>query len=192
MPSDTALDTIARGLAQGMSRREALRKGGAAFVAAMALSPSDAWARVTGRCPHHRHRCGTKCCPSGEVCLHPKRRKHAKHPPKPRCGCPANTKRCRGKCVRVRTDVHNCGRCGHKCGPGHICAKGKCVCPPSHTVCRAPILLDDEFAAGNAFGAAGTPSAVLVDKRGRVASSVAVGADAVLALAGVDGAAIAA
>jgi hypothetical protein len=135
MPSDTALDSIARGLAQGMSRREALRKGGAAFVAAMALSPSDAWARVTGRCPHHRHRCGSKCCPSGEVCLHPKRRKHAKHAPKPRCGCPANTKRCRGKCVRVRTDVHNCGRCGHKCGPGHICAKGKCVCPPSHNVC---------------------------------------------------------
>ena len=57
---------------------------------------------------------------------------------------------------------------------------------------RAPILLDDDFAAGNAFGAAGTPSAVLVDERGRVASSVAVGADAVLALAGVDGAAIAA
>jgi thiol-disulfide isomerase/thioredoxin/uncharacterized membrane protein YphA (DoxX/SURF4 family) len=47
---------------------------------------------------------------------------------------------------------------------------------------RAPILLDGSFAAGTAFGAAGTPSAVLVDGQGRIASSVAVGADAVLEL----------
>jgi uncharacterized membrane protein YphA (DoxX/SURF4 family)/peroxiredoxin len=52
---------------------------------------------------------------------------------------------------------------------------------------RAPVLLDDSFRAGNAFGAAGTPSAVLVDRRGRIASEVAVGADAVLQLAGFHG-----
>ncbi len=46
----------------------------------------------------------------------------------------------------------------------------------------APILLDGSFAAGNAFGAAGTPSAVLIDGEGRVASPVAVGAPDVLAL----------
>jgi protein-disulfide isomerase/uncharacterized membrane protein YphA (DoxX/SURF4 family) len=57
---------------------------------------------------------------------------------------------------------------------------------------RAPILLDDAFVAGTAFGAAGTPSALLVDERGRVASAVAVGADAVLALVGADSAAVAA
>jgi peroxiredoxin len=49
---------------------------------------------------------------------------------------------------------------------------------------RAPVLLDDAFAAGAAFGASGTPSAVLVDAERRIASAVAVGADAVLALAG--------
>jgi hypothetical protein len=48
---------------------------------------------------------------------------------------------------------------------------------------RSPVLLDPGFVAGNAFGAQGTPSAVLVDADGRVASRVVVGADAVLALA---------
>ncbi len=51
---------------------------------------------------------------------------------------------------------------------------------------RAPILLDDGFAAGNAFGAMGTPSAVRIDSDRRIASDVAVGADAVLALAGAE------
>ncbi len=49
---------------------------------------------------------------------------------------------------------------------------------------RAPMVLDQAFATGRAFGATGTPSAVLVDAKGRIASDVAVGAQAVLALAG--------
>jgi len=48
----------------------------------------------------------------------------------------------------------------------------------------SPVLLDQNFAAGRAFGASGTPSAVLVDAEGRIASEVAVGAPAVLGLAG--------
>jgi peroxiredoxin len=50
----------------------------------------------------------------------------------------------------------------------------------------SPVLLDQQFAAGRAFGASGTPSAVLVDAEGRVASEVAVGAPAVMELAGAD------
>ncbi len=50
----------------------------------------------------------------------------------------------------------------------------------------SPLLLDQGFAAGRAFGASGTPSAVLVDAEGKVASEVAVGAPAVLELAGAD------
>jgi len=50
----------------------------------------------------------------------------------------------------------------------------------------SPVLLDQQFATGRAFGASGTPSAVLVDAEGRVASGVAVGAPAVLELAGTD------
>ena len=45
------------------------------------------------------------------------------------------------------------------------------------------VLLDDDFAAGSAFGANGTPMAVLLGPDGRVASGVVAGADAVLALA---------
>ncbi len=46
------------------------------------------------------------------------------------------------------------------------------------------VVLDQNFAAGRSFGAAGTPSAVLVDSEGKIASEVAVGAPAVLELAG--------
>ena len=49
----------------------------------------------------------------------------------------------------------------------------------------SPVVLDQQFFVGRSFGAGGTPSAVLVDKEGRVASEVAVGAPAVLELAGV-------
>jgi thiol-disulfide isomerase/thioredoxin len=46
-----------------------------------------------------------------------------------------------------------------------------------------PILLEQSFELGPKVGIQGTPSAVRVDADGRVASGVAVGADAVLALA---------
>jgi peroxiredoxin/uncharacterized membrane protein YphA (DoxX/SURF4 family) len=46
------------------------------------------------------------------------------------------------------------------------------------------VVLDQQFSAGRAFGASGTPSAVLVDAEGKIASEVAVGAPAVLRLAG--------
>lgn len=45
-------------------------------------------------------------------------------------------------------------------------------------------LLDQGFNTGRAFGASGTPSAVLIDARGDVASEVAVGAPGVLAWPG--------
>lgn len=49
---------------------------------------------------------------------------------------------------------------------------------------RSPVLLDQDFGAGSAFGASGTPMAVLIDADRRVASHVAAGAQSVLALAG--------
>jgi thiol-disulfide isomerase/thioredoxin len=47
----------------------------------------------------------------------------------------------------------------------------------------SPVVLDQQFNAGRAFGVSGTPSAVLVDEEGKIASEAAVGAPAVLALA---------
>jgi hypothetical protein len=46
------------------------------------------------------------------------------------------------------------------------------------------VVLDQQFAVGRAFRASGTPSAVLVDAESKVASELAVGAPAVLELAG--------
>jgi hypothetical protein len=50
----------------------------------------------------------------------------------------------------------------------------------------SPVVLDDGFVTGRTFGVSGTPSAVLVGAEGRIASDVAVGAPAVLALANRD------
>ncbi|HEX3724526.1 MAG TPA: TlpA family protein disulfide reductase, partial [Nitrolancea sp.] len=49
---------------------------------------------------------------------------------------------------------------------------------------RSTIVLDQGFNTGRAFGASGTPSAVLVDADGKIASDVGVGAQAVMKLAG--------
>lgn len=48
---------------------------------------------------------------------------------------------------------------------------------------HSQVLLDTEFAAGEAFGTDGTPTAVLVGADGRIASGVVAGSDAVFALA---------
>jgi thiol-disulfide isomerase/thioredoxin len=51
---------------------------------------------------------------------------------------------------------------------------------------RSTVVLDPDFSLGGALGASGTPSAILLDESGHVASRVVVGSPAVLALAGVD------
>jgi thiol-disulfide isomerase/thioredoxin len=48
----------------------------------------------------------------------------------------------------------------------------------------SPVVLYQQFVVERAFGAGGTPSAVLVDEEGKIASEVAVGGQAVLELAG--------
>jgi thiol-disulfide isomerase/thioredoxin len=49
---------------------------------------------------------------------------------------------------------------------------------------RSTVALDPDFSVGRAFGARGTPSAVLLDAEGKIASPLATGGPAVLALAG--------
>jgi peroxiredoxin len=49
---------------------------------------------------------------------------------------------------------------------------------------QSPLVLDGDFAAGRAFGANGTPMAVLIDAEGRIASEVVAGAPAALGLLG--------
>ncbi len=50
---------------------------------------------------------------------------------------------------------------------------------------KSPFLHDQEFDIGPMFGAKGTPSGILIDAEGRIASSVAVGEKNILALLGV-------
>lgn len=50
---------------------------------------------------------------------------------------------------------------------------------------RSSVVLDESLKVANAFGASGTPSAVLVDADGRISSTVGIGRRDVLALAGV-------
>ena len=51
---------------------------------------------------------------------------------------------------------------------------------------RSTVVLDPSFKVGSAFDAHGTPMAVLIDAQGKVASEIAGGAEAVLALAGLN------
>ncbi len=48
---------------------------------------------------------------------------------------------------------------------------------------RSPILLDSTFSVGRSLGSTGTPSAILIDAKGNVASELAVGAPGVMELA---------
>jgi peroxiredoxin len=47
---------------------------------------------------------------------------------------------------------------------------------------KSPIVLDSGFSVGRAFGASGTPSAVLIDAEGKIASGLAVGGPTVISL----------
>jgi thiol-disulfide isomerase/thioredoxin len=47
---------------------------------------------------------------------------------------------------------------------------------------KSPVVLDSGFTVGRAFGASGTPSAVLVDGEGKIASGLAVGGPTVISL----------
>ncbi len=48
---------------------------------------------------------------------------------------------------------------------------------------RSPILLDQDFSVGEAFGSDGTPAGIMIDAQGRIASGLAVGAPEVMKLA---------
>jgi hypothetical protein len=47
---------------------------------------------------------------------------------------------------------------------------------------RSRIVIDAAFTTGHDYGVTGTPAAIALDEEGRVASALAVGADAVLDL----------
>lgn len=90
-----------------------------------------------------------------------------------------------GYCERMRDDLLALDRraaAGE--GPGLLVVSTGDAAANRALGLAAPVALDDGFAAGHAFGAAGTPAAVLLAPDGTIGSKVAVGGDALLALAG--------
>jgi hypothetical protein len=139
---DNRFDELAKALAQGVSRREALRRlgGGMAGALLMSLGVGNAWGQAGGggrpcpnpgeiRCdgvcvnprtdPDNCGRCGN-LCPAGVTCVNGTCGG-------PTGGCPSGQTRCSGTCVNLATDFFNCGSCRHACAAGQFCSRGSCV-----------------------------------------------------------------
>lgn len=88
-----------------------------------------------------------------------------------------------GFCQRMLEDVQAFERSSPPDAHRLLVISSGSVAENEELALQAPIAIDNAFTAGAAFGSTGTPSAVLVDRHGRVASELAVGAPQVLALA---------
>jgi thiol-disulfide isomerase/thioredoxin len=88
-----------------------------------------------------------------------------------------------GFCAQMLDDLRSFERSAPPEAPRLVLISTGSVADNEGLALESPIALDDGFAAGAAFGSTGTPSAVLVDREGRIASDLALGAPAVMALA---------
>jgi thiol-disulfide isomerase/thioredoxin len=87
-----------------------------------------------------------------------------------------------GFCQAMRSDILAWETAAPQGGPALIVVSSGSVEQCRNERFRGSVLIDSDFIAGRSFGASGTPSAVLLDQDGRVASRVVVGREAVLAL----------
>jgi thiol-disulfide isomerase/thioredoxin len=87
-----------------------------------------------------------------------------------------------GFCQRMLDDVRAFDRSAAAGAPRLLLVSTGSVAANEELALQAPIALDPDFTAGSAFGMTGTPSAVLVDRHGTIASEPAVGATEVMAL----------
>ena len=87
-----------------------------------------------------------------------------------------------GYCQRMLPDLRRWEDVRPDGAPGLVVVSYGDVEANRRLALHSPVLLDGGSGVSGRFGAGGTPSAVLVDAEGRIASSVAVGADAVLSL----------
>jgi thiol-disulfide isomerase/thioredoxin len=89
-----------------------------------------------------------------------------------------------GYCRSMHGDLQRCERRRPKTAPRLVIISAGDEASVRAEGFESPVLLDPDFSLGRAFGIGGTPMAVLVDAEARVASTVATGSKAVLALAG--------
>jgi peroxiredoxin len=97
-----------------------------------------------------------------------------------------------GFCARMLPDLKRWEATAPERAPKLLLVSGGTVEANRAMGLQAPVVLDQGFTVGQAFGAGGTPSAVLVDAEGRIASAVAVGAAQVFRLLEAEPSAVAA
>lgn len=88
-----------------------------------------------------------------------------------------------GYCGSMRDDVHAWEDSANGTAPRLVVVSSGEAARTREEGFSSLVLLDEDFVAGSAFEATGTPMAVRLDADGRIASPVVAGADAVLALA---------
>jgi peroxiredoxin len=88
-----------------------------------------------------------------------------------------------GFCQQMLPDIREWEKDMQEDAPGHLFVSAGTKEENEVMGLDSPVVVDRHFAVGRAFGASGTPSAVLVDSEGKVASELAVGAPAVWELA---------
>lgn len=88
-----------------------------------------------------------------------------------------------GFCQRMLDDVKAFERTPPEGAPRLLLVSTGSVADNEAMGLTSEIALDQSFATGRAFGTSGTPSGILVDRDGKVASGLAVGAPDVMALA---------
>jgi hypothetical protein len=129
-----SFDELAKSVARGMPRREALfRLGGIVAAGGFAtLGLGRARADTRHKCQaycsqfplgNQRRRCQAVCAQCPDVSM--------------MCGttglnvvcCPGAC--CSGQCTNTNFDVNNCGMCGHACASGALCCSGTCADPNS-------------------------------------------------------------
>ncbi len=87
-----------------------------------------------------------------------------------------------GFCQAMLSDLRSWERTRHRSAPELIVVSTGSPETNRAQRLRSRILLDPSFGTGQVFGVTGTPSAVLIDEKGRFASDVGVGAPAVFEL----------
>ena len=89
-----------------------------------------------------------------------------------------------GFCQRMLSELKDWERAKRSSAPALVLISGGSVDANRAMGLQSMILMDDKFSVAQMFGANGTPSGVLIDDRGDIASALAVGAPGVMGLMG--------
>lgn len=135
-------DGLARILATGQSRRQAIFGVASGALAGVLSLPADEQTAAAACIKLGRNGCeglrNRQCC-DGATCRGGSADREG------RCLCKKNRKKCGGDCVNLKKDKRHCGRCDNRCVGPRTCKNGTCV---SVLGCRAgENLCDEQFPA---------------------------------------------